>query len=73
MKFKPGDIVSYRIGGELEIEGVITRLWTEPNPWQAGTIENIELFVTFDASYLSRLSKIETYKNVNRDIWKVKA
>ncbi len=73
MKFKTGDIVSYRIGGELEIEGVVIGLWTEPNPWQAGTIENIELFVTFDASYLSRLSKIETYKNVNRDIWKVKA
>jgi len=73
MKFEAGDIVTYRMGGELEIEGVVIKIWTEPNPWQAGTIENMELFVTFDVSYLPRLNKIEIYKNVNREIWKVKA
>jgi len=53
MKFKAGDIITYKM-------------------WTAGTIDNVDLFITFDASWLCKLHKIETYHDLNPDVWEVK-
>ena len=72
MKFKPGDIVTYKMGEKPEIQGVIINLSKEPNPWKAGTIDIVDLFITFDSSWLSKLHKIETFCNFNPDVWELK-
>ena len=72
MEFKAGDIVVYKQGGKSSIEGVVVKHWKEPNPWEAGIIDNVELFITFDSSWLSKLHKIETFCNFNPDVWELK-
>jgi hypothetical protein len=72
MKFKVGDIIAYKMDGKPEIEGVIINHWKVPNPWTAGTIDNVDLFITFDASRLCKLHKIDTYHDLNPDVWELK-
>tara|TARA_R110000851_G_scaffold78624_1_gene173480 strand:+ start:246 stop:467 length:222 start_codon:yes stop_codon:yes gene_type:complete len=72
MEFKAGDIITYSMNNKPEIQGVIVNLWKEPNPWKAGIIDNVELFITFDSSWLSKLHKIETFCNFNPDVWELK-
>lgn len=72
MKFKAGDIVVYKQGGISAIEGIIVKHWTEPNPWQSGTIDNIDLFITFDDSWPYKLHRVETYRDFNTKVWKLK-
>jgi hypothetical protein len=72
VRFKSGDIVAYGMNNKPEIQGVIVNLSKEPNPWKAGTIANVDLFITFDASWPSKLHKIETFCNFNPDVWELK-
>ena len=73
MELKPGDIVAYKQDGKSSIEGVVVKHWKEPNPWRAGTIDNVDLFVTLDTSWPSKLHKIETFRNFSTQVWEVKS
>lgn len=72
MEFKTGDIIAYKMSGDTEIEGVIVNHCERPSPWKVGTIDIVDLFITFDVSWLCKLHKVETFHNFNPDIWELK-
>ncbi len=72
MKYEVGDVIVYKRDGHPETEGIIINMWSEPNPWEAGTITNIDLFITFDSSWLCKLHDIETFRDLNPKVWEKK-
>jgi len=76
MRFKVGDLIVHKEGGgadgKSDIEAIIVRHWETDSPWKAETLDNVELYFTFDHSWPSHAGGIEPMLNFQEQFWSLK-
>tara|TARA_Y100000310_G_scaffold300954_1_gene337007 strand:+ start:644 stop:883 length:240 start_codon:yes stop_codon:yes gene_type:complete len=76
MRFKVGDLIVHKEGGaadgDIDIEAIIVRHWETESPWKAETMDNVELYFTFDGTWSPHLGRIEPMLNFQAQFWTLK-
>ena len=75
MKFKVGDLIVHKEGGaddgDIDIEAIILRHWETDSSWKAETMDNVELYFTFDYTRHPRTTRIEPMLNFKEEFWEL--
>lgn len=75
-KFKVGSIILNRLGSkpgeEVDCEGIIVRHWRTPCRFTAGMVDNVDIYITFDASWPSEVNKVVTHRGFKEHRWELK-
>ena len=75
-KFKVGSIILNRLGSkpgeEVDCEGIIVRHWRTPSRFHNAVVDNVDIYITFDASWPSEVNKVVTHRGFKEHRWELK-
>jgi len=76
MRFKVGDLVVNREGSlsseKVDCEGIIVQHWETPSMFGPGIVDNVVLYITFDASWPEQTNKTDKMLNFKDKFWELK-
>jgi len=75
-KFKVGSVILKRLGSkpgeEVDCEGIIVRHWRTPSRFHNAVVDNVDIYITFDASWPSEVNKVVTHRGFKEHRWELK-
>ena len=75
-KFKAGSVILNRLGSkpdeEVDREGIIVRHWRTPSRFHSGMVDNVDIYITFDASWPTQMNKVVTHRGFKESQWELK-
>lgn len=75
-KFKVGSVILNRLGSkpgeEVDCEGIIVRHWRTPSRFHNAVVDNVDIYITFDASWPSEVNKVVTHLGFKEHRWELK-
>jgi len=75
-KFKVGSVILNRLGSkpgeEVDCEGIIVRHWRTPSRFHNAVVDNVDIYITFDASWPSEVNKVVTHRGFKEHRWELK-
>ena len=75
-KFKVGSLILNRLGSEpdekVDCEGIIVRHWREDSRFHNRVVDNVDIYITFDASWPEEVGNVVTHRGFKEHKWELK-
>jgi len=75
MKFKVGDLIiaqAHWSTGETLVEAIIVKRWQTDEHWSGDVIDNVHLYITFDATDPTAVNDIDMVSRFRDSNWSLK-
>ena len=75
MKFKVGDLITAKAHwstGETLVEAIIVKRWQTDEHWSGDAIDNVHLYITFDAADPTAVGDIDMMTGFQEKYWSLK-